>query len=106
MMPPDDLTRPVFSAVREIRSRRSTEGAIFQVVLHLTMGFIVIAGLRPTEADEKKLEAVRLWQELQAERSRVRESVHLVAEIVGAYGAQDLPRTLVLEQVAQAAKRL
>ena len=45
MNAPVESAGPIFSAVREIQRRNSTPDAIFQVILHLTMGFIVIAGL-------------------------------------------------------------
>jgi hypothetical protein len=106
MNAPVESAGPAFSAVREIHRRNSTPDAIFQVILHLTMGFIVIAGLKPPAIDAKQANALRLQQQLQSAISRGQEARGFVAEIINQYGAEHISRRDVLDLIARTGKRL
>jgi hypothetical protein len=100
------MTSPAFSALREVRRRRSTDSAIFQAFIHLTLGFVIIAGLRTPALNEKALDVARLQEQLYAERGKGRELRGALLAIQEVFGTTDLPLSVVLQQVALASKRL
>lgn len=105
-MSQSEWSAPSYSAVRDLQRRSSTQDAIFQTFIHLTMGFVVIVALRPPAVDEAAMEFARLQELLQAEISRGQEERELLGGIIVAFGAQGLPRSVMLTQVAQAGARL
>ncbi len=100
------MTDPAFSALGEVRRRRSTDSAVFQAFIHLTLGFVIIAGLRTPALNDKALDVARLEEQLYAERGKGRELRGALLAIQEVFGTTDLPLSVVLQQVALASKRL
>lgn len=95
-----------YAILKRRKTSQSILSAIFQTVITLTLGFLVIAALRTPLLTQESLERAQLVEQIHRLSGELQENRGMLGQLLGIIGGQGLSRQQAIAWLSQTADRL